>query len=166
MRGLSLSKRSWLAESGVSLATGHEQPLRNFSWNQVGHFWIILPTLSSWRVWLKALQSFTWLNHWDETANQLISQSMTFVFEGLQSRKHGCVDEYVCVFILSTQNYTGVQQDYTKSPTEYSCTIGFKRGTRVKWMAAHYLPQINSDQVWSYFGYRLIKSAIQDFIGS
>lgn len=165
MCGLSLSQRSWLAASGVSLATGREQPRRNFSWNQVGRFWMILPTLSSWRGWLKALQSFTWLNHWDETANQLISQSMTLVFGGLQSRKHGCVDECVCVcvFILSTQNYTGVQQDYTKSPAEYSCTIGLERRTLGKWMAAHYLPQINSDQGWSYFRYHLIKSAIQDY---
>lgn len=37
----------------------------------------------------------------DETANQLISQSMTPVFERLQRGTQGCADVYVCVGITS-----------------------------------------------------------------
>ena len=50
-------------------------------------------------------------------------------------------------YVLNIQITQVLQQDYTKSPAEIRGTVGLKRRTSVKWMAARSRAQIKSDQV-------------------
>ena len=102
MCDLLLSKTSWLAEAGVPLPPSREHLLRNLSWDQVGRFWIILSAPSSWSGRVETPQSSSLIELLrDETANQLICQSMTPASERLQRGKQWCADVCVCVGIMS-----------------------------------------------------------------
>ena len=145
MCDLLLSKTSWLAEAGVLSPPSPKDLLRNLSWEQVGRFWIILSALSSWSGRVKTSQSFSLIELLrDETTNQLICQSMTPASERLQRGKQWCADVCVCVGIMSwIHRITQVfQKDYAKSPAEIRGTVGLKRRTSVKWMAARSPAQI------------------------
>ncbi len=109
MCGLLLSERSWLAEAGELLPPSREHLLWNFSWDQVGRFWIILP---SQKLLERASRSPPVVSLiellQDETANQLISESVTPVFEWLQRGRLGCADVCVSVCVL------GLRPKYTE----------------------------------------------------